>query len=135
VQRGRWAWITVLVILALASCSTSPTATRPNTFGNVTGLLQVTSIGPNQPIPGSVTLISNSGPQYTVRVPKDGKFRFRVPTGMYTAGGSSPEVRVATVTNAEARCYDLTGYVHVVTGSTAHAVVTCSGFQSVGPVP
>ena len=125
-----WKSTALLGCLLLTSCP--PTKAASTTFGRVSGLLQVSSIGPAVPIPGSVTLISENGQQYTVQVAKDGKFSFRVPSGTYTAGGGSPQVRAANATNAEARCYGL-GFVHVHTGATVQIVVTCNGFQLVGP--
>jgi hypothetical protein len=71
-----------------------------------------------------VTFTSGSGRQYTVRVPDDGRFSLRVPTGTYTANGGSPHVLVRNATKAEVRCYAYR-FVHVTTGSTTPTAVTC----------
>jgi hypothetical protein len=72
-----------------------------------------------------VTFTSGTGRPYTVRVPDDGRFSLRVPTGTYTANGGSPDDRVRNATKAEVRCYDY-HFVHVTTGSTIRTAVTCT---------
>jgi hypothetical protein len=76
-------------------------------------------------VPGTVTFTSGNGRPYTVRVPDDGRFRLRVPTGTYTTNGGSPEVLVHNATKAEVRCYDY-HFVHVTTGSTTRTAVACT---------
>jgi hypothetical protein len=106
----------------LSSCSAP--APQPKTFGTVAGALQLARGSRDTPLPGTVTFTSGSGRQYTVRVPDDGRFRLRVPTGTYTANGGSPDVRVRNATKAEVRCYDY-HFVHVTTGTTTRTAVTC----------
>ena len=98
------------------------------TFGTVTGVLQETGVGAlfkDAPLPGSVTLTSGGGQQYTVRVPNDGRFTLRVPIGTYTADGGSPDLRVG-VTGAEVQCYDLHTVI-VTKVSSAPIAVSCGG--------
>ncbi len=97
----------------------------PVTSGTVTGRMIISGIPVDGGLAsGTVTLTADSGRQYSVRVPVDGAFRLRIPTGGYTAEGATSDI-VDAKTGAQLRCFDLEP-LHVRAGSDTSIIVTCT---------
>ena len=112
------------VYIALAT--SSPTVPPPPATGTVSGTLQEYGISPTPigPLPGIVTLTSNTGLKYTVRSSGGGMLTVRVPTGTYTAVGYSPLVLSE---GTQLRCQTSGPFV-VNRAATTQVVVICLAF-------
>src|ERR1035441_6581877 len=118
--------VMVIVVLALAACTSSPTVsptstttTQPlngNVVGKLYGALTGTFVaidglpGPPRPLPGKVTAKDSAGHKFTVAIGKSGKFVMSLRAGVYRLTGRSPMV---TVNGVEPTCGIFAPPVHV----------------------